>query len=175
MCRTGQSQPSTREAAKTENRFARLIGTGRPASAESTCWWPLQLAVIKAAKATGRPAVSPCHHLNLPSAARVVVHRWPKNPHSWPEQRERAKACRFDCRKICTRQRHRSGFSAVKRVLSRESAQHHQPRLPSASADIKQASRSPEGLSQAREESSYGALVGLQKSHGKAVRMLTRF
>ena len=44
-----------------------------------------------------------------------------------------------------------------------------------ASADIKQASRSPEGLSQAREESSYGALAGLQKSHGKAVRMLTRF
>ena len=26
-----------------------------------------------------------------------------------------------------------------------------------------------------REESSYGALVGLQKSHGKVVRMLTRF
>ena len=75
MYRTGQSQPSTREAAKTENRFARLIGTGRrPAAVESTCWWPLLLAGIKAAKTTGRPAVGPCHHLNHPSAARVVVH-----------------------------------------------------------------------------------------------------
>ena len=116
-------------------------------------------------------ASASCTHAAMRQPRRARA----KNPHSWPEQRERAKACRFDCRKICTRQRHRSGFSAVKRVLSRESAQHYQPRLPSASADIKQASRSPEGLSQAREESSYGALAGLQKSHGKAVRMLTRF
>eukprot|EP01043_Picozoa_sp_COSAG02_P101313 COSAG02_NODE_37367_length_442_cov_14.720117_1_plen_142_part_01 len=72
------------------------------------------------------------------------------------QMQTKSSSCRFDSRKICARQRHRSGSSAVNRVLSRESAHYHQPRLSSASADIKQAMRSPEGLSQAREESSYG-------------------